>query len=125
MPRLSTIAAATLAAAVLAPSATALAADGALRGAPTLRVVDADEATFRFVLDEQLPRKASGSNDARVHFSDQGVSSITSEGRQGDGYAYAARVKSARGLKVGQKYTVRIVVAGGDDDVVRRVQLRR
>jgi hypothetical protein len=124
MPRLTTIVAAALAAAALAPVA-ALAADAELHGAPTLRLVDADRATLRFVLDEQLPRKASGSNDARVHFSDQGVSSFYSDGKQGDDYAYAARVRSAHGLKVGQKYTVKIVVAGGDDVIVRRVRLRK
>jgi hypothetical protein len=125
MTRLSRTTVAALALAALAAPATALAADAHLQGAPTLRVVDADQATLRFVLDQPLPRKTSGSIDARVHFADQGASSISGDGRHDKGYGYAAGVKSAHRLRVGQQYTVKIVVAGSDEAIVRRVRLRK
>jgi len=65
-----------------------------------------------------MPRRANGGLDARVFFSDQGVSSVASAGRHGNDYVYTAGVRSDRGLRVGVRYRVRdecgaIVIAVG------------
>src|SRR3712207_3791482 len=92
MSRLTTITAAVLATAALAPAA-ASAADVELHGAPTLRQATANTATRTFAVDEKLPRKDNGGLAATVRFKG-GVSSVASWGRHGRDYKYRATVKS-------------------------------
>ncbi len=121
MSNLKTLTASALAIAALTPVA-ASAADVALRGAPTMRLVDANHATLAFTTDERLARKADGTSRIRIVFASpkQKVSSVVARGRHGDDYTYSARVTSASKLRAGAKYTVRF----GDDGVTRRVTLR-
>ncbi len=123
MNRLTTLTATALAAAALAPAA-ASAADVELRGAPTLRLVagETKQAALTFATDEALPRRANGGITAQVRFSDQGASSIGSNGRHGNDPKYVSYVRSAKTLTVGRKYTVRIVIPG-QDAIVRQVKL--
>jgi hypothetical protein len=120
MSTLKTLTASALAVAALAPAA-ASAAGVELRGAPSLRLVDARQANLSFTTDERLPRKANGTYRVRIVFASgrQKVSSVVARGRHGDDYRYGARVRSTSDLRVGAKYTVRF----GDDDVTRRVKL--
>ncbi len=120
MPSLKILTASALAVAALAPAAAA-AAGVDLRGAPSMRQVDARTATLSFTTDERLPRKADGTRRIRVVFISgrQKVTSVVARGRHGDDYMYSARVASSRDLRVGAKYTVRF----GDDGVTRRVKL--
>jgi hypothetical protein len=111
--------AALLAAAALAPAAAS--ADVRLGGAPTLRLVDAHHATLRFASD-RLPRTSTGRLRARVSFSGQRAGSVTPVGRHGDDVVYRARITTDRELRVGTRYTVRIVV-DGLEPIVRKVKL--
>jgi len=121
MSPLRTLTASTLAVAALAPVA-AGAAVVELRGAPSMRLVDAKQANLSFTTDERLTRAALGSYRMRIVFGGpkQKVSSIVARGRHGDDYRYTARVTSQSRLRVGAKYTVRF----GDDGSTRRVKLQ-
>lgn len=120
MSHLKTLIASALAIAVLTPVA-ASAAGIALRGAPSMRLVDARHATLSFTTDQRLARNADGTYRVRIVFvaPTKQVTSVTARGRHGDDYRYIARVRSANDLRVGVKYTVRF----GDNRVTRRVKL--
>ena len=121
MSHLKTLTASALAIAALTPVA-ASAAGVALRGAPTMRLVDANRATLAFTIDQRLARQADGTYRIRITFAGakQKVSSVVARGRHGDDYTYRARVTSTSRLRAGAQYTVRF----GDDGVTRRVTLR-
>ena len=121
MSHLKTLTASALAITALTPVA-ASAAGVALRGAPTMRLVDTHHATLAFTTDQRLARQADGTYRIRVVFASgrQTVSSVVARGRHGDDYTYRARVTSTSKLRAGAKYTVRF----GDDAITRRVTLR-
>jgi endonuclease YncB( thermonuclease family) len=119
MPRLTTLTASLLAAAALAPAA-ALAATGSteLRGAPQMRVVDADTVRVTFVNDDKVAR-------GRVVVADHGTATkIKAAGRHGDDFKYVARVELRKAMTVGQKYEVRIAVDGDETPAKRKVVLK-
>ncbi len=121
MSRVKTLAASALAVGAFAPVA-ASAADVDLRGAPSMRAVDAKHATLSFTTDERLARNADGTYRIRIAFASgkQKVTSIVARGRHGGDYRYSARVTSTSKLRVGAKYTVRF----GDDGIARLVKLQ-
>ena len=120
MSNLKTLTTAALAVAALTPAA-ASAAGVELRGAPSMRLVDAKQATMSFTTDERLPRNADGTRRIRIRFAgpNQKVTTVLARGRHGDDYRYSARVVSTSDLRVGAKYTVRF----GDEGVARKVKL--
>ena len=121
MSHLKTLTASAFAIAALAPM-TASAAGLELRGAPSMRIVDAQTANLAFTTDDRLTRKADGTYRIRIVFASgkQRVSSVVSRGRHGEDYKYSARVTSTSNLRVGARYTVRF----GDEGVTRLVKLR-
>jgi hypothetical protein len=107
-----TLATSVLALAALVPAA-ANAAENDLRGAPTLRRVDAHHARLKFTTDQRLTVRDGSLSGLRIVFSGgQRVSSIVARGRHGDDYVYTARVSSESRLRTGVKYTVRFRFAG-------------
>jgi hypothetical protein len=122
MSNIKTVTASALAVATLVP-AVASAAGLELRGAPTMRSIDANHATLSFTTDDRLPRNADGTRSIRIRFASgkQTVSSVVARGRHGDEYRYSARVTSTSDLRVGAKYTVTF---GDDGDVTRKVKLQ-
>ena len=110
-----------LALAAAAPAA-APAAQAELAGAPTLRVLNDEVAGVQIAVDRKLPRKA-GSTAARVRITVAGraVRRIETSGRHGDDHLYAGSFVH-RGLQVGRKYTVRIVLPGRKA-IVRQAKL--
>lgn len=101
-----------LAAAAVAP-ATAAAPDVKLGGAPTMRLVDSDQARLQFATTKRLARTKTGAVNVRITFAGgQKVSSVKPVGRHGSDVVYRADVKSERDLRVGTKYTVTFKFAG-------------
>jgi len=92
---MSTITASALTVAALAP-AVALAAGVDLRGAPSLRLVDANHATLSFTTGDRLTRGADGTYRVRIAFAGptRKVTSIAADGRHRDDYRYSAKVSS-------------------------------
>jgi hypothetical protein len=121
MHRLTTLTASALAVGALAPAA-ASASGVELRGAPTLRLIDRDQAKLTFATDEKLPRKRQGGYKVYVAVHGKRVGDITLSGRHGHDFRYEGVMRAARTLTVGERYTLRIRIAG-QDDIVRKVKL--
>lgn len=120
MSRFRTLTTSIVAIAALAPPVAANAADLQLRGAPSMRLVDARHATLSFTTDERLARKADGTYRISIRFAGakQKVTSVAARGRHGHDYRYTARVTSRSDLRAGAKYTVRF-----NDSLTRIVKL--
>lgn len=108
--------------AVLAPAA-GHAADrtNALRGAPQMHVVNAEDVRVSFVTDKRIT-----SRDPRVVVADHGTAvekRIVLAGRHGDDFRYVAKVRVRRPMTVGRTYTVRFAIAG-ESSIERKVLLR-
>ena len=118
MARLSTLTAAALAVAVIAP-ATSSAADNALHGQPQMFRVSPTTVRVNFVTDKKLDPKGT-----RIVIADYGTATqATAKGRHGNDYRYVANVKIHRAIEVGKKYTVRLTL-GDSTTVARKVFLR-
>ena len=108
----------------LAVPAVATAADNPikLQGAPSLHAVKAKSAELQFVTNKALPRYPRGGLDVSVLFEDQAVARVASAGRHGTGFKYRVDARSNRKLRVGERYTVRILI-DDQDPIVREVKL--
>jgi hypothetical protein len=121
MLRKTTLTAALLAVAALAPAA-AQASGATLGGQPTMRAIDSHHAKLEFAAD-RLPRTKSGAVEATIRFAGgQRVGALKVAGRHGDDVRYTATVTSRSNLRVGAKYTVRIKLPGSPQ-VTRLVKL--
>lgn len=118
MSRITTITAALLAVAALAPAA-GIAAHNAVRGAPQMYRVDDRTVQVRFVTDRPVRAR-----EVKVAVSDAGATrKVSADGRHGSDHRYVARVRVDRALRVARKYTVRLTI-GDDAAAVRKVVLR-
>ena len=119
MTRLTTLTAALVTAAALAP-AVALAGSGdtELRGAPQMREAGANTVQVAFTNDDKV-------RNGRVVIAGHGTATkVKADGRHGDDFKYVARVKVRKDMQVGRKYEVRISVDGDETPATRRVVLR-
>ncbi len=96
-------------------SSSAAAAGPELRGPTILLYSGETEARLNFGTAERI-------RGLRVRFSDQGSFAVKALGRRGSAYRYQAAVRSRRPLRIGARYTIRVVAPDGAT-VTRRVVL--
>jgi len=119
MSRLFTFIAAILAVVAVAPAAASSATDNELRGQPTLTRLSDRSAELTFVTDQRVVRR-----DVRVKFSNHSTTrGVQADGRHGNDFRYTQDVRAVRDLRVGVKYTVRILIEG-QAPIVRKVLLK-
>ena len=94
-----------------------------LGSAISLRVVDRNEATVEFASD-QVPLKADGKTlDARIVMAPgKKPGKLHKVGMHGDDTRYESLVRSKKALRVGERYTVKLEIAG-QKTIVRKVKL--